>query len=444
MKSKTLKKTTIVFLSTLLTIILLLNLSFIGAQASESLDDEEKSGPYFDPVISSSSKRIWLSGSKHMPKRAGVNVSFKATGESVESISQDSVFLVDWSESMDLPDADPGYMRVAAANQYIEDMSTEDRGALVKFAVNGTLIQPLTSFKSSLKNALNVDYKVGAGTNFEKAISTATEELIRNGDPKKQWVEVLLTDGIPTHGGNVTRDTMEKVWNNSISIYTIGLGESIDHSLLHWMARTTGGEYYHVSEAEELMDVYLSIFNKSHSDLTGKDITVRMDFYNYINVDLSSFSFPPTEVEYHGSTVSVRWDIKRTLKIGDRWGVRFFATTSKGGWSPIFMEDSGIYYTKPWNNDNNYTSFPNYYLYGIVQASAPAPPPAPGSTAPPPQPTLHPLGFHTILPIFLGLGLMETIQIRSGVSEKSSVKMESGGVYKKREKTNLGYTWNER
>ncbi|MFO7991753.1 MAG: vWA domain-containing protein [Thermoplasmata archaeon] len=423
-------------------------------------DDVDIPGPYFETHVEADPNSAWLEHTDGSPKKINVNLSFEATGErALTSAAQDTVFVVDWSRSMDIPD--PHYRRVDAVQQYIDDMAGPDRGALVKFAVDAKLKSHLTRDHERLKRLAEQYDEPGGGTNFEKAISVSTDELIENGNHRKQWVEIILTDGRPTE--NVTLSTMKKVWDNQISIFTIGLGKEVDTKLLRWLANSTGGEYYNISEADDLLGTYLNISDQIHTSLAGRNITVRADFNDNLNVGYSNFSKEPSYIDFQGGSISAVWNLSRTMKLGDSWDVSFSMTIQDYGWTRILKKTSGIYYVKPWDFKNNYTSFPGASVYGVIRGGAPPPPP-PGSSPPPPPPVdtfpvpSSSLGMSTspqlqpvslFVAVFVALGIGEAVSSRLKVQGKHGIKMHSGipeseFADKEDKKMNLGYICNER
>lgn len=426
----------------------------------DTASDVRVPGPYFDPEISADNRTVHLSSSDGQPKDAEVDLSFKAVGqEALTTVSQDVVFIVDWSRSMDL--IDPNYVRSTAVKNYIDDMARPDRGAVVKFSVGAEMKAALTRNHYQLKSAISEEDEPGGGTNFEEAISISTDELIENGNPDKQWVQIILTDGRPTE--NVTMNTMRRVWNNQISIFTIGLGNQMDGSMLRWIANSTGGEYFHIGDAEDLLDTYLNISDQVHTSLAGRNITVRLDFSKYVDLNLDNFSLEPSSISFDQGAPSVYWDLSRIMKLGDRWRVSFSLSVNRYGWVSMFRETSGIYYVRPWDGKTNYTSIPQYSIYGMIQGSAPPPPPPTSSPPPPPPVDTFPVPSSSLsimsttpqtqpvslfVAVFVALGIGEAVKSRLKISEKRAIKMHSGQEPTKEEKeeskSKLGYTCNER
>ncbi|AKB73460.1 hypothetical protein MSLAZ_0199 [Methanosarcina lacustris Z-7289] len=66
---------------------------------------------------------------------------------------------------------------------------------------------------------------------------------------------ILLTDGQGSYSDYYTQQAI----NNNITVYTVGLGSGVNSALLTSIATSTGGQYFSVSTAEDLPDVFRTI-----------------------------------------------------------------------------------------------------------------------------------------------------------------------------------------
>ncbi|MFW6144004.1 MAG: VWA domain-containing protein [Candidatus Natronoplasma sp.] len=461
------RSVTILVLSLSLAVLLIVSCS--TAQVSAS-DDPQRSGPYFDISIDTEPDRVWPLQQRRQPDTASLNLSFEATGEKALKFDpQDTILVVDFSQGS--ATWDPDHKRIEATQAYVDNMIPPDRAGAVKLASNATLEHELSEDYESVKESLEMAQEPGGRTNYEEAVYKAGEELIERGDPEKQRLQIFLSDGYPTY--NVTEETMELLREHNVSMATIGIGDDVNDSLLRWMANTTGGEYHYVEEADELVETYLNISDQFYTDATGKKIDVRAEFQEHIQVDMDSFSLTPNNITEEGGKVWVEWDLNGTMRLGDTWGVSFEISTTKRGYQSVFTESSGIYYIKPWNDENNFTSFPDHSIYGIIQAAAPPPPPPPPPAAPPPPPppeifpmpspplgtpslipqaTVQPVaqtaGYQALFAPFIGLGVGEAMKGKVDMEQKEGIGMragkEPGGEEKEESESRLGYTLNER
>ena len=89
------------------------------------------------------------------------------------------------------------------------------------------------------------------GTNFADAINEATDMFKDN----KRKIIILLTDGDQT-SGNVNY-AVNNAKNNDVQIYTVGLGNDVNVSVLRdKIANATGGKYFHADDADSLYQCF--------------------------------------------------------------------------------------------------------------------------------------------------------------------------------------------
>jgi hypothetical protein len=185
-------------------------------------------------------------------------------GGSGETVYLDVAFVLDASGSMS--SNDPQGFRRAASRNFVDAMLDQDQGTVVSFASGSSLLQRLTSDKALLKSAIN---RVGAsgGTNIGAGVSTGLAELARTSDPERAQIMILLTDGIGSYNQSLTAQAGAA----GVTIYTIGLGTSIDRPLLQSIADQTGGTFTQVDDAADLPEVFREIEEDTGDDGTDTD-----------------------------------------------------------------------------------------------------------------------------------------------------------------------------
>jgi Mg-chelatase subunit ChlD len=139
----------------------------------------------------------------------------------------------------------------------------------VVFDWYGRLYQPLTTDYAAAKRAVDRVDNWG-GTDIAAGIRTSNNELINKGDPDHLKVTILLTDGEGYYDHHLTQQAKDA----GITIYTIGLGYSVDERLLRSIAEQTGGAYYPVSSAQDLPEVFRRIADGNPSPTTARTPTV--------------------------------------------------------------------------------------------------------------------------------------------------------------------------
>lgn len=169
----------------------------------------------------------------------------------------DIAFLIDDSGSMLWNDTNDD--RGAVTRGFIDKLADNDRASIISFNNYANTLSGFTSDKDTLMDSTYKLYSRG-GTNLSSGISQALKlfNLLENDQTRLKYI-VMLTDGDGTYDSNYTKLALD----NNIIIDTIGLGSSVSSSVLSAMAETTGGQYYHINNAEELYYIFDTIAEKS-------------------------------------------------------------------------------------------------------------------------------------------------------------------------------------
>jgi len=170
-------------------------------------------------------------------------------GGAGEPVHLDLVLTIDSSGSM--TSNDPSGLRKTAAKSFVDALLAQDRSAVVDFDTDALLLQALTTNKTAVKAAIDRIDSSG-GTNIGAGVQRALNELATVVDPARAKLIVLLTDG----EGDYTHTLTERASREQVTIYTIGLGSSVDAALLRAIAERTGGTYYPVARASDLPEVF--------------------------------------------------------------------------------------------------------------------------------------------------------------------------------------------
>lgn len=154
---------------------------------------------------------------------------------------------------------DPDDMRKEGAKAFVDIAHNGDGIAVVDFDENVVVpwhMTPLTSDRSAVKAAIDTIDSNGA-TNIGDALQVGFDQL-QAGDPDHGKAAVLLTDGEHNTGPDPT--TIVPIYQAAgWPIYTIGLGPDTNPQLLQWIADQTGGMYMHLSDPDDLVNIYNEI-----------------------------------------------------------------------------------------------------------------------------------------------------------------------------------------
>ncbi len=179
---------------------------------------------------------------------------------------------IDCSNSMNWND--PERYRVIAAKGFVNVMSVADMASVILFASYGNEEQDLTNDKDALKDAIDKVSAAGT-TNYEDALRYSIDSLDVENNQDSENVIIFLSDGYPTDssGLNISEEDfdyslVDEAAEKGIRIYTIGLKDGVDETILKKMASRTNGEYYYASTAAELIEYFLTINMGEKYDIT--------------------------------------------------------------------------------------------------------------------------------------------------------------------------------
>jgi Ca-activated chloride channel family protein len=173
------------------------------------------------------------------------------------------VLCVDTSGSMRATDITPSRSEAAATavRAFIDGAPDGTRLGIVAFASGAGLVQPLTTDKDALREAVGRIPFPNGGTAIGDALETAAEALPSNG---KRAI-VLITDGVNNLGSD-PQAVAQSVGGNGIEIDTIGIGTAesgqiiagtadeatIDEEALRALAAAGHGTYARAGDAGAL------------------------------------------------------------------------------------------------------------------------------------------------------------------------------------------------
>ena len=195
-----------------------------------------------------------------------------------KGIQTSMVYAVDVSSTMLALDFKPN--RLAVIKEILESDGVQGKNVsvgLVAFASEGRVACPLTQERDVFSRALTrIDsLKIEDGTAIGTGILVAANTLVQK-DKGRKYI-VLFTDGTNTLGGIAPHTAARIARLHDVRLYIVGIGHSkeascpvtsrkgttqylkiptkIDQELYTEMAQSTGGEFYRVTNMEELKAV---------------------------------------------------------------------------------------------------------------------------------------------------------------------------------------------
>ncbi len=169
----------------------------------------------------------------------------------------DMIFVLDTSTS--LRSTDPEDFRSAGAIGLVENLSprSDIKIGVVSFDKNGELVQPMTSDRDKVVQALR-DLPRSGSTNLAAGIFTALKELEANGRPGSSRVIMLFTDGKSSR--KKAHVAAREAIMQGVTVQSLMLGSSKKGAeILDEVAWGTGGSFVQVSDPAMLPEAFLNL-----------------------------------------------------------------------------------------------------------------------------------------------------------------------------------------
>ncbi|MGD8624947.1 MAG: FHA domain-containing protein [Anaerolineae bacterium] len=203
-------------------------------------------------------------------------VETRVNGDAVISI----VMVIDISGSME---GKPIKEAIRAANALLDQLSSQDRAAIIAFADEVQDLDPavledgkelgFTTDKNAIRNVVNfLDTKIGWDTPLYDAIYKGVRMV--EGEPVGKRAVVVMTDGrderdnaqgVPVKdAGSLSTpdDPINEANRYNIPIFSIGLGNKLDTKYLARLAERTGGLFQQAPQPEELTPLFENVVNQ--------------------------------------------------------------------------------------------------------------------------------------------------------------------------------------
>jgi cysteine-rich repeat protein len=157
-----------------------------------------------------------------------------------------------------------------AANNFVGKLDLNDQSGLVSFSTEATLDKAADSNHGNTQTAIN-SLIAGGATNIGDAIALANQELTAvNGNPQVVKMQILLTDGLANkpNGPGFGEDPLDVAYAEAkaaeaallgYKIFTIGLGDNVNGTMLQNIATMTGGDYHFAPSGDDLDAIFEEI-----------------------------------------------------------------------------------------------------------------------------------------------------------------------------------------
>ena len=263
--------------------------------------------------------RIFVRGSGASPEVATVHLRLDAP-DPQDHIDADVILVIDRSASFPVSQA------VSHAKRIIDRLGPNDRVGVVSFATEATLDAPLTyaNDADSVIEALD-DLRDEGRTAMGEGMALATDELDFSGRSNVDWIQILLTDGRSNHG----RSPVEQADNASdlgVVVYAVGVGTSVNHSLLEEVSESTGGRFYSTYSDAIVNDILSVDFNDRAPVATDVEVSVTLtrDF----NYETAIDNPPDQQINNVDGTLTLRWLINE-IDRDETWVARYTVSSNE-------------------------------------------------------------------------------------------------------------------
>jgi uncharacterized protein YegL len=300
-----------------------------------------------------------------------VKIKIEVTGDPVGSVADVSVVL-DRTGSMI-------GQKFGAAKQSAKvfvDLFEQDNNKvqIIDFAEQSFLRKDFTftneTGKTELKAAIDMIPSPLGLTNLFGAFERSVEELVNKSRPNTYKAIVFLTDGRPTVGESrlsAFTDLAELVANNSGGVFTIGLGDDVNATLLQAMADAGNGEYLFAPTSQDLEELFRRVADTIQSPpATNIRITENLptDLVTY-NDDAS---IPPNSTSNDDPVSTLNWNIDRIL-INNTWEVNFTVTAQKRVVTTTSLSPTTIIYDRAQSDDIRVDLPPGFAVREVATTS---------------------------------------------------------------------------
>ncbi len=174
--------------------------------------------------------------------------------------------LLDFSKSLRDQPVAFAEMKAGFSNLF-GSLKPNDVAEVIRFATENEVAQPFTTDVAALKSAIDLPFNKGDGTRLYDTVFLGIDNVAnsRTSYPGYRGVVIVATDGVDdlTPPAAPSVHTLQQVIDNArsknVPIFTIGLGGSINSSVLNQMATQTGGLFYLANTSQNLATIYQQI-----------------------------------------------------------------------------------------------------------------------------------------------------------------------------------------
>jgi Ca-activated chloride channel homolog len=235
--------------------------------------------------------------------------SFGGSKKEVKSVGKDIMLCVDLSKSMDAFDIQPTRLqKIKFELKKIVAAFNSDRIGIIIFSSEAFMQCPLTYDQNALNlfiETMNSGLVPSSGTDFGPPLRMALNKMEedKEGGESKSKIIILISDG--EDFGEDTDDVANKIEDNDIKLFTLGVGTEkggniyngnalktnqqglivntkLNPTALKSLASKTGGQYFEINETKNDVSRLINTISKIEGELRDArfiDVTANKYYY---------------------------------------------------------------------------------------------------------------------------------------------------------------------
>lgn len=123
------------------------------------------------------------------------------------------------------------------ADQFISELSPNDKIAIIQYAERAQLIQDWTSDRDQARNSISSKYRIGLKSSYYDALKLAADKL--QSQPDGRRIVVLISDGLDSNSRTGRAKAIQALEKARATVFVIGWAEALRREIelnIAWMA----------------------------------------------------------------------------------------------------------------------------------------------------------------------------------------------------------------
>ncbi len=151
------------------------------------------------------------------------------------------------------------------AAEFVARMKDRDYSAFVRFDTEVEVVSGFSANRGNLEGLIR-ETRAGSDTALLDAVHRGLE-LFQDVPEQSVRAALVLTDGKENRSKHTVDEVANLAKKHRVSLFTIGLGVSVDQAMLEKLAEESGGRYFAAAGPEVLVEIYATISTLLHARL---------------------------------------------------------------------------------------------------------------------------------------------------------------------------------